>query len=168
MSPPRAYRWTGEAMVPLRAPKPEQYVSGGVYWLEEASERSELSHDHQFAWLKQAWLNLPEDIAPFYPTPEHLRKRALIDCGWYDETTIGAGSPKVAKQVAAYVRNADAFALVIVSGPYVFIRKAKSQKRRGTNRMSKADFQASKDAIMEHIAELIGVTPAELGKATAA
>jgi len=47
----------------------------------------------------------------------------------------------------------------VVRGHVVVMREAKSQSRRS---MDKAEFQASKTAIMEHIAGLLGVTTQEL------
>lgn len=150
------FQWDGEAMRPLR-PKLVRFETGATYWLEEASERSWISHAHQFAWLKTAWENLPEALSGAYPTPEHLRKRALIDTGWFNERVIDCVTEEGAERVAAFARGEDPFAFVLVDGPFVIVRKAKSQAMRGTERMSRADFQASKDAIMVHIAGLIGV-----------
>ena len=158
-----AFTWNGSEMVPVR-PKAadKEYVIGQRYWLEEASERSWISHQQQFAWIGEAWANLPENLADLYPTPEHLRKRALIQAGFYTEVAVDAGSKAAALRMAAYARGADEFAAVFVRGPLVIVRKAKSQRMHGHDRMDKAEFERSKAAIMEVIAEMIGVTPGEL------
>lgn len=152
-----AFKWDGESMIPIR-PKlaDETYVIGSVYWLEEEQPRSGKSHNHEFAWLKEAWLQLPEEIADMYPTPEHLRKRALIQAGFFTEVVIDAGTQAAALRVAAFARGEDEFALVITRGPLVVVRKAKSQSRRA---MGGPDFQASKTAALEIVAAMIGVTP---------
>ena len=157
------FTWNGEAMIPMR-PKAadKEYVIGQRYWLEQASERSWISHQQQFAWIGEAWANLPEGLADLYPTPEHLRRRALIAAGFYDETIIDAGSKAAALRMAAYARGADEFAAVFVRGPLVIVRKAKSQRMHGHDRMDRAEFERSKTAIMAVIAEMIGVTPDEL------
>ena len=157
------FTWNGEAMIPMR-PKAadKEYVIGQRYWLEQASERSWISHQQQFAWIGEAWANLPENLADLYPTPEHLRKRALVQAGFYDETIIDAGSKAAALRMAAYARGADEFAAVFVRGPLVIVRKAKSQRMHGHDRMDRAEFERSKTAIMAVIAEMIGVTPDEL------
>jgi hypothetical protein len=157
---PQAFFWDGEAMKP-RSPKlaDKAYCVGEVYWLAPHEERSTATHNHEFAWLKDAWLNLPEDLAEQIPTTEHLRKRALIDAGFYNETITDAGSNAAALRVASTMRSLDEFALVIVRGPLVVMRRAKSQSRRA---MGKQEFQDSKTAIIETISAMIGVTPGQL------
>ena len=157
------FTWNGSVMVPARPQAAAKtFVEGQRYWLEEASERSWISHQQQFAWIGEAWANLPENLADLYPTPEHLRKRALIQAGFYTEAVIDAGSKAAALRMAAYARNEDEFAVVFVRGPLVIVRKAKSQRMHGLDRMDKAEFERSKAAIMEVIAEMIGVTPEQL------
>lgn len=159
----QSFMWNGEAMIPAR-PKAadKEYVIGRRYWLEEVSDRSWISHQQQFAWIGEAWANLPEGLADLYPTPEHLRKRALIQAGFYTEVVIDAGSKAAALRMAAYARGEDEFAVVFVRGPLIIVRKAKSQRMHGLDRMDKAEFERSKTAIMEVIAEMIGVTPERL------
>lgn len=160
IAPPLAFEWTGEAMVP-RAPRlaDKFFVVGEVYRLAVHEERSIATHNHEFVWLHEAWKNLPESLAESYPSPEHLRKRALIDAGFFDEQIVDAGSNAAAIRVAGAFRSREEFALVIVRGPLVAIRTAKSQSRRA---MGRAEFQRSKDAIIETVSALIGVTPETL------
>jgi hypothetical protein len=150
-------------MVPAK-PKlaDKDYVIGQRYWLEEVSDRSWISHRHEFAWIKQAHDNLPEAFANEFPSPEHLRKAALIATGWHRETIIDAGSRAAAARVAAYARGEDEFARVVVRGPTVVIQKARSQRMHGLDRMDKAEFQQSKDDILGWLAELLGVEPQRL------
>jgi hypothetical protein len=161
MTSPIRFTWNGDAMVPHNVER-MTYVIGQKYWLEEVSERSWASHSHQFAWLREAWLNLPEAIAPRFPSPEHLRKAALIATGWRNERIIETDSPKTARAVAAYAKSADAFAHVRISGNVVVVRTARSQRMRGEGAMSKHEFQESKDATLEWISTLIGVDPHDL------
>ena len=46
------FTWNGEAMIPHRAIAAKTFVKGRAYWLEEVSDRSWISHDHQFAWIE--------------------------------------------------------------------------------------------------------------------
>ena len=158
--PPMVFQWDGEAMVP-RAPRAadKAFVVGEIYRLAVYEERSIATHNHEFAWLHEAWKNLPEVLAESYPSPEHLRKRALIDAGFFDEQIVDAGSNAAAIRVAAAFRSREEFSLVIVRGPLVVIRTAKSQSRRA---MPKGEFQRSKDAILETVSALIGVAPEAL------
>lgn len=168
MSAPIEYTWTGEVMEPLKRFHNivnRDFVVGETYRLVQEEERSQATHNHEFAWLHDAWQNLPENVADLYPTPEHLRKRALIEAGYYNEEIIDTGSKAGALRVAASFRKREEFSLVIVRGAFVIIRSPKSQSRRA---MKKAEFQASKSAIMEVIAAMIGVAPEALSQARAA
>lgn len=163
------FEWTGEAMMPVRGFQKrcdEQFYIGERYRLEVVEERSTATHNHEFAFLNEAWKQLPEALADLFPSPDHLRKRALIDTGYFDEEAVDAGSNAAALRVASFVRSKDDFALVIVRGPIVLVRTAKSQSRRS---MNKAEFQASKQAILEIVSALIGTTAEKLqGNAGAA
>lgn len=164
--PPVAFQWDGEVMKPLQPKRADAfYTVGERYIMIPVCHRSDATHKHEFAWLRDAWMNLPETLADQYPTTEHLRKRALIDAGFYDETIVDAGTAAAAIRVAAAFRTIDDFALVIVRGPYVIRRTAKSQSKRA---MGAADFQRSKTAIIEIIAGMIGVETKELAEAEAA
>lgn len=160
--PPMPFQWDGEIEA-LRPRHPKlagrHFVDTVYYTMAPWEDRSIATHNHQFAWLHQAWQNLPEDLADAYPTPEHLRKRALIEAGFYDEDVIDAGTKAAALRVASHFRKRDDFAWIVVRGPVVVVRTAKSQSRRY---MDKDTFQKSKTAIMEIIANMIGSTPAQL------
>lgn len=136
-----------------------EYVVGQVYLMSEEQRRSIASHNHEFAWLHEAWMNLPEALAQSYPTAEHLRKRGLIEAGYYNEQIVNVGTNAAALRVASAFRSRDDFLLVIVRGAFVVIREAKSQSRRA---MPGGEFQASKTALMETVAAMIGVDPLTL------
>lgn len=156
--PPVEFTWDGEAMIPRRPRIADRYyIVGEDYSLVIHEDRSTSTHNHEFAWLHEAWTNLPESLADLYPTAEHLRKRALIEAGYYDEQVVDVGSRAAALRVAAAIRSREEFSLVITRGPIVVIRTAKSQSRRA---MNKAEFQDSKTKIMDIIAAMIG-TPAD-------
>jgi len=162
MSRPIPCMWTGSVFEPQRAYAKvarETYGAGEVVTLAPVEERSMVSHAHEFAWLKDAWMNLPEQYAGQFPTPEHLRKRALIDAGYYDEQIIDVGTQAACLRVARAIGAREEFSLVVIKAPFVIIRTAKSQAR---GKMDRTEFQASKTAIMETVAAMIGVTPEAL------
>lgn len=161
-SAPILYQWTGEAMAPVGRFRREcdaSFVVGEKYRLAPYEDRSLSSHNHEFAFVAEAWKNLPEDIAAEYPTPEHLRKRALIAAGYYREQAVDAGSNAAAFRVARFVGLLEEYSVVVVQGPLVVIRTPKSQSRRA---MDKRTFQASKQAILDILAEMIHVEPQAL------
>lgn len=165
---PVPMRWEGDGFVPATPywgkQADRQWVVGQVYSVVTVGDRTEKSHRHEFAWLREAWLNLPENLAELYPTPDHLRKRALIAAGFYDEEIVDCGTRAAALRVASSFRKHDDFAAIVVRGPIVVVRSAKSQSRRS---MDKETFQASKDAIMEVVSQMIGTTPESLERSAA-
>ncbi len=158
--PAIALDYDGEAFVPVHPRLADRhFVIGQRYMMAPYESRSQASHNHEFAWLAEAWRNLPEVLAGEIPTPEHLRKRALIEAGFFDETKVDAGSQAAALRVAAFMRGIDDFAAVVTRGPVVARRVAKSQSRRS---MDAREFQASKQAILEVVSAMIGVAPEDL------
>lgn len=163
---PQPFRWNGEAMIPLRPKLADQaYVIGETYTLAAHEDRSPKSHRHFFVTVNEAWKTLPEDMAYTFPTPDHLRKYALIQAGYRDERTIVVSSRAEALRLAAFVKPMDEYAFVSTAGSTVVVLTAKSQSERA---MGRAEFQASKDAVLAILAEMLGVDPATLAKQTEA
>lgn len=152
---PMIFTWDGEVMRPQHPRIADQeYVVGEVYRLAPYEERSGASHNHYFAALTEAWQNLPEDLMEQYPTAEVLRKKMLIKAGYRDERSIVCASKAEANRIAVFIIPIDPYAVVIVRGNVVQYLTAKSQSMRA---MGKADFEASKQAVLDAVAELIGV-----------
>lgn len=163
---PVLFNWDGEVMKPLRPRDADrEYVVGERYLMVPHYQRSQASHNHEFGWLNEAWMSLPEAMADDFPTAEHLRKFALIKAGYRDEHSIVCNSRAEALRVAAFIRPIDEFAIVTITGSTVTRYTAKSQSRKA---MGAKDFQASKEAIMGVVAGLIGVETKELVGAEAA
>lgn len=160
MIAPMPFRWTGEAMEPLRPKAADAaFTIGQVYRLDTIEERSPASHNHYFAALHEGWKNLREEDAERFPTSESLRKWCLIRAGYRDERTLVCASKAEAQRVAAFVRPMDEFAIVTVSEAVVRVWTAKSQSMRA---MGKKEFGESKDAVLSLIADMIGVSPDQL------
>ena len=116
--------------------------------------RSNASHNHYFSMLCELWSNLPDEIADNFPSIEHLRKRALIATGYRDERSFVCASKAEAQRLAAWVRPDYDFAAISVHGAAVVVWTAKSQSLRA---MGKREFEASKTAVLDWVAHLIGV-----------
>lgn len=158
--PPTNFTWDGEAMIPKSPRFADRYfVVGEIYPMIVHEERSPASHSHYFAAVHEAWKNLPEKESDRFPSSEHLRKRALVEAGFYDEEIIDCGSNKVAPNVGAAIRKRDDFAIIFIRDQFVIVRTAKSQSMRA---MGKKDFEASKSAVLEIVSGLVGVKPAQL------
>lgn len=165
---PIPFRWDGESMTPRPgyARRADQcFVIGQDYVLAPVEERSLASHNHFFASIAEAWKNLPPEGAERFPTADHLRKYALIKTGFHEERSIVCGSKAEAPRVAAFLKPIDDYAVITVRDAVVTVYTAKSQSAKA---MGKEAFQASKDAVLDFVAGLIGVTPDELQNARAA
>ena len=157
------YRWTGEAFEPLpgfRKRADGAFVVGQVYHMEPVEERTARAHRHYFALINEAWQSLPDDFAERFPTPDHLRKFALIKAGFADSRQIVAASKSEARRLAAFIRPMDEYAVVSVSDAVVTVWTARSQS---TKAMDKATFKASKDGVLAAIEQLLDLEPGALG-----
>lgn len=165
MLTPLIFAWDGEAMIPAphsRRLIDQHFVIGEKYQFVIHEERSAASHNHYFALLKKAWENLPEAIAADFPSVEHARKRALIMTGHRHERQFVASSKAEALRLAAFLRPASEYAVVVADGAVVTEMTAKSQSMRA---MGKADFQRSKDDVLAYLAKLGGYDASQLGRA---
>jgi hypothetical protein len=160
---PLPFLWDGEAMRVLpgfQRQADAAYVIGERYRMAPVEDRSDATHRHEFAFLRDAWMNLPEGLSSQFPTAEVLRKWALIQAGFCTVTDHVCQFRTEAKRTADILRaQTDDYAVVVVEDRVVRVLKAKSQSRRS---MDKAEFQASKEAILDIVAGLIGVTPEAL------
>ena len=156
-------RWDGETMTPAnryaKALADAEFVVGLAYQMTALEERSAKSHQAFFATVNDAWKNLSAEDEARWPTPDHLRRFALIQAGFADCQDIVCATNSEAVRLAAAVKKLDGYSLTSISDRVVRIWTAKSQKYRA---MGKADFQASQKAVREFCASLIGVSPATL------
>ncbi|NEU15067.1 hypothetical protein G3T14_23820 [Methylobacterium sp. BTF04] len=163
--PPLPWHWNGEALVPENRHWARRadalFVVGQVYLLVEHQDRSSNSHRHFFAEVKEAWKNLPEHLSEAYPTPDALRKFALIKAGFCDAHPFVCASRAEALRFAAYLKPVDTYAVVTVKEAVVTRYTAQSQSLKA---MGKDDFQRSKSAVLEIVAEMVGVSSAELAE----
>lgn len=137
-------------------------VIGEVLRWEQVQERSAKSHAHYFAVIADAWANLPEALADDLPSPEHLRKYALVKAGYCNETKMVFRTNAEAIAGASFIGGMDGFAICEVVGPALTVWTAKSQSMRA---MNKKEFQESKDAVLRVISGLIGADAAQAGMA---
>lgn len=164
---PISVLWKDGAFVPATSYQlkrcAEHFDDGNRYILVEHQERSSATHSHYFAALKEAFDNLPEDISGEFPTFEKFRATGLIAAGFHNERRIICASADEARRVAAFIEPMDPLAIVAVAGPAVVVRTAKSQSYRA---MDKAEFRASKEAVLAWAWGLVRVD-AETGNANA-
>ena len=167
--PPVHLFWDGACFRPASAHwarvAAQRFTAGEVHQMEVREDRSAASHRAYFAQINEAWKTLPDEAADRFPTPDALRKFALIRTGYRDERSIACASKAEAQRVAAFVKPMDEFAVVTVTGPTVTVYTARSQSMRA---MDKATFQKSRDDVLAYIAQMIGTTTRELAASEAA
>lgn len=153
---PIAFQWDGESMIPLQPRLADKYyVVGETYRLEPREDRSQISHNHYFASIQEAWQNLPEHEAERFATADHLRKWALIKAGYRDERSVVCASHAEAQRVAAFIKPLDDFAVVTASECVVTVFTAKSQSKRA---MGAKPFQDSKQKVLDIVSGMVGVS----------
>lgn len=167
--PPLMMRWTGEGFEPStgywQRLADRHLVVGHVYRLVEEAERSEVSHRHEFAWLREAWNSLPDALLDQYPNSEVLRKHGLIAKGHCTMKQHVCASVAEAERLAAILKPYDVYAIVRQRGPVVTVYTAVSQSKKA---MGAKMFQQSKSDLMEFVGDLLGVDPETIGKVSEA
>ena len=155
-------RYEGNGLFRCLHPKRVKLAVGEVHGWQMAEHRSKASHDHFFACVNEAWKNLPEDLADDFPSPEHLRKWALIKAGFCSETRIVCANNSEAMSLAVKAKTMDKFSLVAIDGKVVMIWTADSQRR---DAMGRQVFQDAKDKALHILSQLIGADVAALKEA---
>lgn len=164
--------WTGQALEPdgnyAMHQLHDRLGAGEVINVDLDPDRSAKSHKHQFAFVRTAWQNLPETLknAPFAKNADTLRKHALIATGFCDTEMVPVGCPRRADRVAASMSRLAArlhgYSVTSIEGPVVYCHTPHSQSQRT---MGAKAFQESKQAILEWLAQLLGVSPDQLANA---
>src|SRR6185312_13137871 len=140
--------WDGTGFVPERRHTKRcdaEFVCGERYFVEPIAPRNMAAHRFYFAALRDAWINLPEDQAERFGSPEALRKYALVMTGFRDERTFVAASKAEAFRLAAFMRPMDDTAVISVREAVVRCWTPKSQSVKA---MGKTDFYRSKDDVL--------------------
>ncbi len=151
-------KYSDGALVPLgdtaRRWAAEELTEGRRYNVTVGDlERSGASHRHYFALIKDFWDSLPDHVLMDFPSPEHLRKRALIETGWCNMADVLFSSHRDAVAASRAIRKyMDDYGIVIVRGETVRTFEAKSQSMKA---MGKDDFQKSKDDVLGWIEGLL-------------
>jgi hypothetical protein len=132
---------------------------GEVHGWQMAENRSKASHDHFFAVVNEAWKSLPEDLCDDFPSPEHLRKWALIKAGFCTATKVVCANNDEAIKLVGKAKAMDRYSLVDVAGSTVTIWTADSQRR---DAMGRSVFQEAKEKAIDAISALLGTDAATL------
>jgi hypothetical protein len=166
-------RWDGDVFVPhasFKAYCDREYVVDQVYPMLPVEERSQASHNHYFAALSEGFHNLSEENAKRFPSVDHLRAWALVQCGYCTETNYVLANSKEARKLAIDIRKRDPYAIILIhsdnrlrdsSSKVVKIFDAESQSMAA---MKKERFEQSKRDVLDLVASMANTTRAQLNK----
>lgn len=162
---PVIFVWTPEgAMVPLprfRKLCDELYAVHAEYALIEHHGRNMRQHRAYFASLNDIFDNLAEQYDGVFPSPEHLREWALCQTEFCTVTHEAYETRKDALQAARALRKLAPYAVISVVGTTLVTKHAMSQSVRA---MGKEEFEASCKAVLDVVAGMARMTPAEARK----
>lgn len=163
--PPIKLLYNGETFVPpieggWAARARRFYEVGKEYMLEEERAPSTKTRSHFHAALKEAFDNLPEKYADQFPTIEHLRKRALIQTGFSNTTSMVMESKGQAVRIAGLLRQySSPYTVVIVRDHTILIAEAESEREIAKD---KVRYQDMKNKVLGWVSTLVGVTTTKL------
>ncbi len=159
--------WDGEAFVPEARFKwqcGQDYTAGEKYQIEALPQRSIRSHNHFMAAVDDVWKNLRENQDRKFPSPTHLRRWALVECGYCTEQAKIFSTKKDALSAAASIREIDPYSVIHVRGNVLLKWTPLSMK---TIAMDSEKFQKAKADVLDLLASMIGVRQKQLGKGSA-
>lgn len=138
-----------------------QFLVDEEYPMSILEARSRASHNHYFAWLAEAFDNMPEKQKDRFKDAEGLRAKALVETGWCTEKNFVCDTADHALQLAANIRERSPYAVIIPRDNVVVVYDALSQSAAA---MGKESFEKSKHDVIDWVSDLLGVKPGELKK----
>lgn len=161
---PVAFIWDGNVMIPLPRFKrlcDEQFAISEEYPLMILEERTQASHNHYFAAVHEAYLNLAEDYAQEFDSEDDMRKWCLCKEGYCTKEQYVLNTAGDAMQMRDALKKQEGYRIVRVNGNVVTVWYPLSQSRPA---MKKQMFEDSKAAVLARAASMARTTPAELKK----
>lgn len=153
--PPIPCTWDGEAFQPARGWRrtcDQNLTVGQSYIVQPEEPRNMSRHRAYFAGINDSWQSLPDHLVSEYPSPEHLRHRALIANGYATQRDYAAASRAEALRLAAFLPAIDTYAVITIQGAVVRMWHAESQSVRA---MGADRFKASCEAVERWIGDLL-------------
>ena len=150
--------WDGERLIPLRRSLEianNSLVVGERYICEILEQRSAASHRFYFATINDLFMSWPEAHPRQFSTPDHLRRWALIRCGFRTERQFATASKAEARRLATFLAAGDEYAELSVVDNVIVEWKALSQK---SHSMGREQFAKSKESVLAFLAGEVGVT----------
>jgi hypothetical protein len=157
-------QWDGKSLIPIPYDKPKaerQFQFGRTYQVEVVEYRSPESHKHFFACLRTAFDNIPEAHANRWQTPDQLRKWCLCQTPFRDTQEFHAPSHAEAIRLATHFAQLREFSVCEIRDNMVLRHTPHSQDYA---HMADREFQASKSAVLDVLANILGVPTEDLAR----
>jgi hypothetical protein len=160
---PLTYRYEGDGEFKACGPAMQRraddhFVVGMRYRLTDFEESTGRSRAHYFALLDQAWQSMPANLIEEYPSREVMRHKLLIQCGYANHADFVFSTNKDAAQFIRFAKR-NPYSVVTINDSVVRVFEAHSQSAKA---MGKETFQASKDAVLNAVSELLGTSVEDL------
>lgn len=161
---PILVKWDAEreVIVPSRnsiSPLHKQFQHGKEFYIEHVEQRSMKAHDRFFAALHHCWDSMPEHIVTRFINATHLRKFALIRCGWVETMRDHPfDTPEAAALGAMCAKTASGYSLVVITGCIVTVYQARSMQISGEKpKMTAKEFYRAADDVLAFLDELLKI-----------
>ena len=121
-------------------------------------QRTDASHGHYFATIRDLWETLPETLAgmPYAKSPEHFRKHALIVTGFCDTDVMDCEDHQVAVAAAPLIakmaRREHGYAIITVRETLINCTTPHSQSY---DVMKKDKFEESKNKVLDWMHQIL-------------
>lgn len=167
-APPILVRFTGDVFEPANVPMltraQKHFETGEVYAIEFADPPSDVTKRHFFAVINDSWKNLSNEplpgknwsLADRYPSPEHLRKWAIVKAGYADESMVPCDTDEMADRVVMMARRLDTYCVISRPEGSNVVRIWTAQS---ITKMDRRTFQNCKTLVFGILSDLIGVEP---------
>lgn len=157
-------RWDEEKRVFIPAPRfVDQLLKalrhGQRIFIERIELRSMKAHRRFFAELANRWETMPEHIRARFANSTHLRKFALISCGWIDDDIkdIACGTPEVAVIGAVCAKTSNRYAMITIRESVITIYQARSMRTTGEKCMTAKEFYQAADDVLAFLDAMLGI-----------
>jgi hypothetical protein len=150
--------WDGSALIPLHKYQPmcdSALVIGERYIAALEPLSSPASRRHYFSCIHDLFASWPEAHPRQFQTEDHLRRWALIRCGFRAEQQFAAANKAEARRLASFLSADDEYAELSVNENVVIKWRALSQKQHA---MGREQFGRSKTEVLAFLAGEVGVT----------
>ena len=150
--------YDGERLIPLRkyvAICDAALVIGERYIAALEPLSSPASRRHFFAAIHELFSSWPEAHPRQFQTENHMRKWALIRCGFRTERQFATASKAEARRLATFLAAGDEYAELSVVDNVIIEWRALSQKAHA---MGREQFAKSKESVLAFLAGEVGVT----------